>query len=381
MIDKSQTVLLELIKSSLFGIEPQFPEDTDWKAVYEEATAQTVVALASKAVPQPAAEEWKEPAAQSTAHYMRALFEQTNLIKLFSANHIPLVIIKGSAAAMYYPKPQLRMMGDVDFLVPEKDFGSAKALLDANGYVFQQDYGDDREYSYCKGGVIFELHRRYSDAEYDVEPILIRGMENAVTHTLHGHSFPTLPDHENGLVLLDHIRHHLHGGLGIRQIIDWMMFANGNLSDEAYRERFLPLIRQAGLVTFCETVTKMCKLYFGLPDRITWCDQADSDTATQLLETVMHGGNFGRKDPYVYKPMKELTSGIRKKGLFRVLQEAGVANFAICRRNRFFRCFAWLFQTFRFLGRGIVALFRGDHLKKDLKDGNEAANFYRKLGL
>ena len=381
MIDKSQTALLELIKSSLFGAEPHFPEDTDWDAVLQEATAQTVVALVSKAVPQPATEKCKVPAAQSTAHYMRALFEQTNLIKLFTDHGIPLVILKGAAAAMYYPKPQLRTMGDVDFLVPEKDFETGKALLTDNGYVFQEAFEDGREYSFYKSGVFFELHHHYSDAEYDIEPILVHGMENAETHTLHGYRFPTLPDYENGLVLLDHIRHHLHGGLGIRQIIDWMMFANAKLSDETYRENFLPLLQKARLVTFCETVTKMCKLYFGLPERITWCDGADAETAKQLLETVMRGGNFGRKDPYVYKPMKELTSGIRKKGLFRVLQEAGVANFAICRKNKFFRCFAWLFQIFRYLGRGIAALFHGENLKKDLREGNETADFYQRLGL
>ena len=141
MIDKNQTALLELIKSALFGAEPHFPEDTDWNAVLQEATAQTVVALVSKAVPEPAAEEWKEPAAQSTAHYMRALFEQTNLIKLFTDHGISLVILKGAAAAMYYPKPQQRTMGDIDFLVPEKNFETAKTLLSENGYVFQEIHG------------------------------------------------------------------------------------------------------------------------------------------------------------------------------------------------------------------------------------------------
>ena len=37
--------------------------------------------------------------------------------QLFENNNIPLVILKGTAAAMYYPKPQLRTMGDIDFLV------------------------------------------------------------------------------------------------------------------------------------------------------------------------------------------------------------------------------------------------------------------------
>ncbi len=40
----------------------------------------------------------------------KMLFEQKNLVSLFTANDIPFVIIKGMAAAVYYPNPLLRTM-------------------------------------------------------------------------------------------------------------------------------------------------------------------------------------------------------------------------------------------------------------------------------
>lgn len=381
MINSNQTALLELLKSSLFNIEPRFPDDTDWEAVQNEAAAQTVAALALPAVPKAQSAAWQVAAAQSTAHYMRALFEQSNLVKLFGENGIPFVIIKGTAAAAYYPKPQLRTMGDIDFLVGENDFEAARALLEKNGYTYRLDYGDGRDYTYTKGGVVFELHHRYSDLEFNIEPILITGIKNAVTKTVSGHSFPALPDCENGLVLLDHIRHHLYGGLGLRQIIDWAAFASAILSDETYSSRFLPLLQNVGLVKFCETVTKMCKLYLGLPDSITWCDGADTATAVELLENVFKSGNFGRKNPYEYRPMQSLTSSFKEKGLFKTLQTAGVENFKICKENRFFRAFAWLFQLFRYIRRGFAALIRGENLKKDIETGREKTDFYNRLGL
>ena len=33
MINVNQQALLELLKASLFGVEPQFPEGVDWDAV------------------------------------------------------------------------------------------------------------------------------------------------------------------------------------------------------------------------------------------------------------------------------------------------------------------------------------------------------------
>ncbi|MBR4761656.1 MAG: hypothetical protein IK086_03375 [Clostridia bacterium] len=68
MINSNQTALLELLKSSLFNIEPRFPDDTDWEAVQNEAAAQTVAALALPAVPKAQSAAWQVAAAQSTAH-------------------------------------------------------------------------------------------------------------------------------------------------------------------------------------------------------------------------------------------------------------------------------------------------------------------------
>ena len=156
-MNSTHLALLQLLKASLFGTAPQFPENTDWEAVYKEACDQAVVALSAQAVPDTAAHIWGVAAFQSEAQYMRMLFEQSNLIKLFGDNGIPLVIIKGCAAAMYYPKPHLRTMGDIDFLVPEERFEAARELLSKNGYTFLCDYDDGRDYTYQKGGVVFEL--------------------------------------------------------------------------------------------------------------------------------------------------------------------------------------------------------------------------------
>ena len=387
MIDSNSKALLELIKASLFGTVPCFPADTDWDAVRNEAADEAArkkrleEGMVGDHVISAYAAKWQEPAAQSMAHYMRALFEQTNLVNLFSDNNIPLVIIKGAAAAVYYPEPQLRTMGDIDFLVNETDFNAARTLLESNDYIFKLNYEDERDYIYQKGGILFELHRRYSDLTFDIEHLLVGGINNAVTRTVNGQSFPSLPDCENGLILIDHIRHHLLGGIGLRQIIDWTMFASNVLTDEFYNDFFLPLIKSANLVTFCKVVTKMCKMYFGLPNTVTWCDDADSDTARQLLETVFESGNFGRKNPYEYRPMQSLTQSIKKEGIFKVLQNAGTENFKICKKNKFFRAFAWLFQIFRFMRKGIVALFSGQNLKNDIKAGNEKSDFYKRLGL
>ena len=382
MISQPQSELLELIKRSLFGVTPNLPENVDLAAIYAEARAQTVIALVPPALPEDLAAKWEEPAAQSIAHYMRTLLEQKLLLKLLESKQIPLVILKGTAAAVYYPKPQYRTMGDIDFYVFEEDFETAYGLLVDNGYTFVGDFSGGREYKFTKNEIVFELHRRYSDEEFDIEPVLLNGMKHAVTRSVSGQTFPSLPNDENGILLLDHIRHHLTGGLGLRQIIDWTMFANSILDNDHYEQHFLPLLKLTGLEKFCKIVTKMCKMYLYLPESVTWCDDADTITAEELFEAVMSSGNFGRKKaPYEYNPVTGFIIDARKNGFFKSLQAAGMINFEICKKNKFFRPFAWIFQLFRYMIRGFISLFKGQKVFKDISAGNDKSDFDKRLGI
>lgn len=118
MMDKEQIALLELLKASLFETEPVLPDDLEWASVLREAQVQTVTALAAKAVPRAVASAWQESVLQNQANFVRVLHGQSQLVNLFEQAGIPLVILKGAAAAVYYPEPFRRAMGDVDFLVP-----------------------------------------------------------------------------------------------------------------------------------------------------------------------------------------------------------------------------------------------------------------------
>ena len=98
MIEPFQQTLLEAIKAALFGGTPSYPEDTDWDAVIREAKAQTVLGLISPVIP-----VHDEGSDQGRTYYMRLLHEQDKLLRLLEENALPCVILKGCAAAAYYP--------------------------------------------------------------------------------------------------------------------------------------------------------------------------------------------------------------------------------------------------------------------------------------
>ena len=234
----SQSVLLQSIISSLYTVPLHNSNSIDWLSLLQEAIDQTVVGLVVPTVKKyaedhevPNLKQWTSIGDQLVAYFVCCFQAQRELVKLFEDNSVPVVIVKGYAAAVYYPIPKLRTMGDVDFLVPKDRFEEAKVLLEKYGY--REEYGashdESRHIGYKKNGIVFEMHRSMSSFGVNIDDVLDKGMTNADVGMIAGISFPMLPPLENGLVLLIHIRQHLleeDYSLGLRQIIDWMMYVN-----------------------------------------------------------------------------------------------------------------------------------------------------------
>lgn len=375
MINENQQALLELIKASLFGTEPSFPDGADWDAVLKEAKDQTVVALAAPAVPQQEKAKWQIHVAQNTMYFLQLLNEQTNLVQMFMDAGIPMAIIKGCSAAIYYPAPIQRTMGDIDFVVSAEHLDEANQLMVEKGYRFTEE--TPRHFDYTKNSHVLELHHHYSDPEWDFEATITEGLSHAVPCEMYGKPFCSLPVEVNGLVLLDHVRRHLKKGLGLRQIIDWMMFVHTELKDDTvWKNRFLPHVRELGLEPLAITMTKMCQMWLGLSDEITWCSSADDKTAQLMLEMVFHFGNFGRKENTDLSTTESIMAKASRMGMFSYLQMAGEKNWKAYHRHPGLRPFAWFYQIIRYGKNGLGALFHGE--KDSVKISPEVSQMVKK---
>ena len=84
--------------------------------------------------------------------------------------------------------------------------------------------------------IISGEYQNYDDL--DIEDCIQPGIQNAERGTVEGHAFPMLPRLANGLVLLAHMRSHIRVGLGLRQMIDWMMYVERELDDAFWASEF-----------------------------------------------------------------------------------------------------------------------------------------------
>lgn len=379
-MNDEERVLLELLKSALFGAEPQIPEDTDWGKVMEEAAGQAVLGLAAQAVPPEQYPKWKREERIVVANAAQKAYAEQEMLQRFAAAGIPVAVIKGRAAAVYYPKPSRRWMGDIDLIVPQECFDEAKALMLASGCVLRDPEREttERELVMFRDGIEYELHYRFSDPDCDIESYIVDGLRHVDNATVDGGTFPMLPKLANGLVLLAHMRHHLQQSMGLRQLLDWMLYVDRELDDGYWRECFSAAAKETGTETLAITATRLCQKYLGLGDGITWCKDADEALCDALLELLLSSGNFGAKQGEGRR-VERIATTMRKEGFFRYLQRAGENNWKAYHRHRWLKPFCWLYQTFRYLRQRMGLGRKDSQLLDDMQRSKERYRLLRRL--
>ena len=375
-----------LLKESLFSEAQDLPyqtSDWDWPYIYKELCDHSIDALPyrflkSDIIPDnKLCNEWEKRCLLLFRRWAHVMYGQQKLLQLLDENHIDCVILKGSAAALSYPQPTLRAMGDVDFLVRREDYEKAADLLEQNGFQLAHEKNAKvHHYEYIKDGISYELHKRMAivrESDEELNALFDDGITNREIRQEGKYLFPVLPVDLNGLVLLFHINQHLRSGLGLRHIIDWMMYVDKNGI-----ESVLPLIRKTEMEKFAFTVTAMCQKYLGLK---TIVPIEDDNLCDELMMYVLAKGNFGRKsgeEGKIASVFLEMTSPIQ---VFKRLQVGGRARWKAVMEYKVLRPFAWVYQIsfiIRELRQNKITL---DQFWKQKEIGMEQRELIEKLGL
>ena len=300
---RAQQVLFALIANALFDQPLPSLDEVDWREVYAESRAQAVTLSAFqnyKALPLDGEfRQWLEALLQKqTLRNVQNFQHHGYLHRLLTKAEIPYCVLKGISSAHYYRSPLSRGMGDVDFYVAPADLEKTAEALLADGFT-----ADPRPQVhhrvYRKAGMHFELHYEVAGVPNGRAGEIVGEYLSDLTRN----STPTFDEFvtyqgpnpfHHGLILLLHMQHHLLSeGIGLRHLSDWAVFVHSFSSDEFVR-LFAEKLRHAGLWVFAQTVSLAAALHMGLP-RQAWMGE-DDVLAEELLQDILAGGNFGRKD-------------------------------------------------------------------------------------
>ena len=162
-----EQLALDILKTALYNAP--VTEGTVTLGILEQFRAHTIHTLVADSIlkydmasgVQETVEQYLALQMSNFTSYMK---EQSRLTELLYKEGLTPVILKGASAAMYYPEPGLRQMGDIDFFISpnsKKNFDRAVELLEEAGYKRLEDK-DERHLGLQKGRIEVEVHRFYS---------------------------------------------------------------------------------------------------------------------------------------------------------------------------------------------------------------------------
>lgn len=361
-------IVLLVLRYALYGKENLSEEErdelnqvSDWRAVLNELRYHAVYALPYPILDELKIEdtelyaEWRKLCLQTQKRWIQLAHEQNELLKLFERNDIPCVVIKGMAAGLSYPAPYLRSPGDIDILVKREDFGLAATVLENNEYRLTSDISQVTHHNdYEKYKAKIELHRwlgNLKETEEELIELFEEGISNRHSETVLTYSIPVLPSALNGLVLLYHIEQHIRTGIGLRQILDWVMYVNKYVDDAFWSQQLSPLLEKVGRKSFALSLTGMCQEFLGLRRDIKLCASVDHDVCDELMDYIMSRGNFGNKINADDQIASFWITAKNPRTFFRRLQRGGMSRWKAAKRHKVLKPFAWIYQIGFILGQ------------------------------
>ena len=222
------------------------------------------------------------------------------LTKFMRDNSLEFFVFKGQTVASYYPSPEMRTSGDVDFYVFKKDWVRAKSLLEKEVTITDDHSGQHLEFT--KDGVPFEMHyhtavfasgskQRYWDELIDSY------FDDILDHVeINSMSVPTLPPTLNAIYLFVHIYHHfLKEGIALRQFIDWMMFFEAK-HDEVIVSELTDKLERLVLLRAFRGFGAVLTEVLGMDEKFFPYTLADTDKkyVDKIMAIVLRYGNFGK---------------------------------------------------------------------------------------
>ena len=240
---------------------------------------------------------------------------RTDLLKgiaeRFRSKGIRLVCMKGAVFRDSYPVPELRSMGDVDFIIRPEDRDKADRIIRGEmGFSRMIDNHD--VWTYWTGDIMFEVHT-HMFYEYLANRVDYRSYFDRVWDSAHpGSAFGirsdnlSEPDEELHLLyLIAHTaKHIINNGAGFRAFLDMVLFIRNN-EDKLDWSHIREELGKLELLDFAGTCSAFCRRWFGveLPLKETGITDAFFDRVT---EKMFRDGVFGldNAENLVAKPAK-----------------------------------------------------------------------------
>lgn len=228
---------------------------------------------------------------QSIGIFSQRAQRMKKLIQQMDELEIDHLLLKGYVLKDYYPVPELRSYGDIDFLIRMDDRPRSDALMLREGFERKTDW--EPVFSYLKNLEYYEIHTNVMEIDVsdnaDYKAYFSHTWERA--HLMEGHTY-RLRDEDHLLYLLAHVAKHISSsGAGIRMYMDIAVFIQ-HFGDQLDWDYIRSELNKLAFADFANMVLTVVQEYFGVAGPIP-LKKIDAQVLEDFMEFTMAGGTFG----------------------------------------------------------------------------------------
>lgn len=287
---KEKSFFIQLITDHLTKSPTEPCGDMGWYEIFELAKLHQVEGIVFYQCKTFIPEEMRglfESAYYSTLYnYSARQYALKQILSSLEEKGIPCFLIKGLEVSLYYPRPALRTMGDLDVVVHREDRPEVHKILLACGFK-NISHLYDREWQYYKDSLEYELHDRLVYHEVVTQDEHEAFFNECWKYVHNG----KLDASFHFLFLILHLRKHLlNEGVGFRQFIDVALMAQneGGLDWDWIKEK----MKELNLDVFSSVCFGFINNWFGIKIPIEPA-LLDNEFFALATESIFANGVFG----------------------------------------------------------------------------------------
>lgn len=225
----------------------------------------------------------------SSCLFHEEIDKMTNIVKnLFNENNIDHIFLKGSTLKNLYPDRNIRLLGDIDVLIKEKQLKKAIKILKNNGFIYESRASHHISFKYRK--LELELHFNIIEKNIRLSEYLSKPFENA--YLINKNTYQ-LNNEYNLIFIIAHYMKHLHGGSGLRSLCDiYLMIKNYNINLDNIKKVF----KKYKYELFFDTLLTCLNIIFDYNDYSFNYIESANELIDYSLKSGIHG--FGKNNNY-----------------------------------------------------------------------------------
>jgi hypothetical protein len=361
-MDQLQKGILTLVRAGITGEPMPLPADFSIEEAFRQIRRHQIPGLTFEGalhcgVPKthPVMQQLFRVYCMDVQHSQRQMDAIKRLCDAFEEKGIDYMWMKGCNLKKWYPKHELRRMGDADILIRDEQYPIIKDIVESLGY--REDVGADHTYTWKSDDLYLELHKRPIPKE-SADLYAYFGDGWSRTHLCEGHRYEQTPEDEYIYVFVHYAKHYRLGGIGLRQIIDLWVYRRAHPHmNEAYIEAELDKLQ---LREFHRNTVRTLN---------AWFEGGAADETTELLgQFIFDSGSWGTYTSTVLSKGVKYRSGqgnAQRRNMLRLIFPAAISmegRYRVLVRHRWLLPICWVIRWFDIL------LHRRKNIKRRMQE-------------